>query len=82
MFIIICFNSHANCLIICLVAGVSVSELSFPDGSAPTQEILDKWLSLVNKEFVGQFLDVRTLLRFTGTTVRSVSDTYRFVFET
>jgi len=33
-------------------SGVSVSELSFPDGSAPTQEILDKWLSLVNKEFV------------------------------
>jgi hypothetical protein len=37
-----------------LFAGVSVSELSFPDGSAPTQEILDKWLSLVNKEFVGE----------------------------
>jgi len=32
-------------------SGVSVSELSFPDGSAPNQEILDKWLSLVNKEF-------------------------------
>ncbi len=54
-----------------------MSELSFPDGSAPTQEILDKWLSLVNKEFVGQFLDVRTLLRFTGRTLCScsVSDT-------
>ena len=33
--------------------GVAVSELSFPDGSAPTQEIIEKWLSLVNKEFMG-----------------------------
>ena len=32
-------------------AGVAVSELSFSDGSAPTQEIVDKWLNLVNKEF-------------------------------
>ncbi len=72
MFIINCFNSSANCLIICLVAGVSVSELSFPDGSAPTQEILDKWLSLVNKEFVGQFLEIRNLSRSTATTVCSV----------
>jgi len=30
---------------------ITVSELSFPDGSAPTQEIVDKWLNLVNKEF-------------------------------
>ena len=30
-----------------------MSELSFPDGSAPTQEIIEKWLSLVNKEFMG-----------------------------
>ena len=30
---------------------IKVSELSFPDGSAPTQEIVDKWLNLVNKEF-------------------------------
>jgi len=28
-----------------------VSELSFPDGSAPTQEIIERWLSLVNAEF-------------------------------
>lgn len=34
-------------------AGVSVTQLAFPDGSAPTQEILDKWLSLVKKEFSG-----------------------------
>merc|ERR1712236_114850 len=34
-------------------SGVAVSELSFPDGSAPTQEIIEKWLSLVNKEFLG-----------------------------
>lgn len=34
-----------------VTSGVSVSELSFPDGSAPSQEIVDKWLSLVNKEF-------------------------------
>lgn len=34
-------------------SGVAVSELSFPDGSAPTQEIIEKWLSLVNKEFMG-----------------------------
>ena len=30
---------------------IKVSELSFPDGSAPTQEIVEKWLNLVNKEF-------------------------------
>jgi len=34
-----------------VTSGVSVSELSFTDGSAPSQEIVDKWLSLVNKEF-------------------------------
>jgi len=34
-------------------AGVSVTQLPFPDGSAPTQEILDKWLSLVKKTFSG-----------------------------
>jgi len=32
--------------------GVTVSELSFTDGSAPTQEIVDKWLCLVSKEFL------------------------------
>lgn len=32
-------------------SGISVSELSFPDGSAPNQDIVDKWLSLVHKEF-------------------------------
>lgn len=32
-------------------AGVTVSELSFPDGSAPTNDIVEKWLDLVNKEF-------------------------------
>jgi len=36
-----------------LAKSVAVSELSFPDGSAPTQEIIEKWLSLVNKEFMG-----------------------------
>jgi len=30
---------------------VTVSELSFPDGSAPTSEIVEKWLALVNREF-------------------------------
>jgi len=34
-------------------AGVSVSELSFPDGSPPTQEIVEKWLGLVHREFLG-----------------------------
>ena len=29
-------------------AGVAVSELSSSDGSAPTQDIVDKWLSLVS----------------------------------
>jgi protein tyrosine phosphatase type 4A len=32
-------------------SGVSVSELSFPDGSPPNSDIIDKWLSLVHKEF-------------------------------
>ena len=31
--------------------GVHFTELSFPDGSAPTQEIIDKWLLLLTKEF-------------------------------
>jgi len=30
---------------------VKVTELSFRDGSAPSQDIVDKWLSLVNTEF-------------------------------
>ena len=33
-------------------SGVTVSELSFSDGSAPTQDIVERWLSLVNKEFI------------------------------
>ena len=33
-------------------SGVAVSELSFSDGSAPTQEIVEKWLCLVNTEFI------------------------------
>ena len=32
-----------------LILGVTVSELSFTDGSAPAQDIVDKWLCLVNK---------------------------------
>ena len=28
-----------------------MTELSFRDGSAPSQDIVDKWLSLVNTEF-------------------------------
>merc|ERR1712168_640297 len=35
-------------------SGVAVSELSFPDGSAPTQEIVDRWLCLVKEEFKQQ----------------------------
>ena len=35
-----------------IFTGVTVSELSFTDGSAPTQEIVDKWLCLVSKEFL------------------------------
>ncbi len=31
--------------------GVSVTELSFPDGSPPTPEIVDKWLALLSAEF-------------------------------
>ena len=34
-------------------AGVSVTELSFTDGSPPSPEIVDKWLSLVKTEFSG-----------------------------
>lgn len=33
-------------------SGVTVSELSFSDGSAPTQDIVERWLSLVRKEFI------------------------------
>ena len=36
-----------------LSKSVAVSELSFPDGSAPTQEIIEKWFEIVNKEFMG-----------------------------
>ena len=36
-----------------LSKSVAVSELSFPDGSAPTQEIIEKWLAIVSKEFMG-----------------------------
>jgi len=32
-------------------SGVSVSELAFTDGSAPGQDIVEKWLSIVHKEF-------------------------------
>ena len=32
-------------------AGVNVTDLSFPDGSPPTPEIVDKWLNLVKTEF-------------------------------
>ena len=35
-----------------IISGVTVSELSFTDGSAPTLEIVEKWLCLVNKEFL------------------------------
>jgi len=34
-----------------LKSGISVSQLAFPDGSAPTQDIVEKWLALVLKEF-------------------------------
>jgi len=47
------FISALRAWLNCLCSGVAVSELSFPDGSAPTQEIIEKWLSLVNKEFMG-----------------------------
>jgi protein tyrosine phosphatase type IVA len=32
-------------------AGVNVTDLSFPDGSPPSPEIVDKWLNLVKTEF-------------------------------
>jgi len=32
-------------------AGVSVTEMSFPDGSPPSQEIVDRWLNVVKNEF-------------------------------
>ena len=32
-------------------AGVAVAQLPFPDGSAPTGDILEKWLHLVKKAF-------------------------------
>ena len=31
--------------------GVAVTELSFPDGSAPTPEIVEKWLVLLSEQF-------------------------------
>jgi protein tyrosine phosphatase type 4A len=31
--------------------GVNFTELSFPDGSPPTPDIIEKWLMLLNKEF-------------------------------
>ena len=31
--------------------GVHFTELSFADGSAPSAEIIEKWLSLLNREF-------------------------------
>ena len=31
--------------------GVNFTELSFADGSAPSAEIIEKWLNLLNKEF-------------------------------
>jgi len=34
-----------------LKSGISVSQLPFPDGSAPTQDIVESWLALVLKEF-------------------------------
>lgn len=34
-----------------IVAGVHFTELAFPDGSPPTQEIIDQWLDLLGKEF-------------------------------
>jgi len=33
--------------------GVAVSELAFPDGSPPTKDIVERWLSLVNAAFLG-----------------------------
>jgi len=33
-------------------AGVSVTEMSFPDGSPPSQEIVDRWLNVVKTEFL------------------------------
>ena len=38
-------NSYSDLVVV----GVTVSELSFTDGSAPAQDIVDKWLCLVNK---------------------------------
>ncbi len=31
---------------------MKVTDLSFPDGSPPSQEIVDKWLSLLKTEFM------------------------------
>jgi protein tyrosine phosphatase type 4A len=33
------------------LVGVRFTEMPFPDGSPPTTEIIDQWLTLVNKEF-------------------------------
>lgn len=32
-------------------AGIDVSELMFPDGMLPEQEIIDKWLNIVDSFF-------------------------------
>ncbi len=40
--------------------GVSFTELSFPDGSPPSAEIIDKWLVLLGKEFADVVNDETT----------------------
>lgn len=32
---------------------INVTEMSFADGSAPSSDILDRWMNLLNKEFSG-----------------------------
>lgn len=47
----VCGVVHIGELDLFSQVGVHFTELSFPDGSAPTAEIIDKWLNLLNKEF-------------------------------
>ena len=48
---LVCATDPTYCTDDLSKVGVSVTELSFQDGSAPSAEIVDKWLVLLNKVF-------------------------------
>ena len=57
-------------------AGVAVAQLPFPDGSAPTGEILEKWLLLVKKAF--QVLQYQVLSQVGNNYMSHFGDLVRF----